>query len=52
MVSIILGLLEEGMTFNQIIEEYPELTQKDITAAIHYAKALVENEEVELIKTK
>lgn len=48
MISIILGLLEEGFTFGQIIDEYPELKKSDITAAIHYAKSIIENEEIEL----
>jgi uncharacterized protein (DUF433 family) len=48
MISIILGLLEEGFTFSQIIDEYPELKKSDIVAAIHYAKSIIENEEIEL----
>lgn len=49
MVSIILGLLEEGFTFDQIIDEYPELTEADISAAVHYAKSIVENEQIALV---
>ena len=49
MISIILGLLEEGFTFEQIIDEYPELKTADIAAVIHYAKAIIENEQIELV---
>jgi len=49
MVSIILGLLEEGMSFDQIIEEYPQITREDIIECIEYAKNLVENEIIEVI---
>lgn len=33
----ILGWLASGMTNKQIIEDYPELTEIDIRAALHYA---------------
>jgi uncharacterized protein (DUF433 family) len=33
----ILGWLAAGMTNEQIIEEFPELTQEDIRAALAYA---------------
>lgn len=46
MVSVVLGLLEEGLTFEQIKEEYPELADEDIRAAIEYARLVIENEEI------
>ncbi|MFH1038424.1 MAG: DUF433 domain-containing protein [PVC group bacterium] len=49
MILIILGLLEEGFSFEQIIDEYPELEKADIAEAIHYAKAIIENEQIELV---
>jgi len=36
-VSMILGLVAHGVTFDEIIEDYPELTADDIRAAILYA---------------
>ena len=36
-VYVILNLLAEGYDFNEIIEEYPDLTEKDILAALEYA---------------
>lgn len=38
MVSLILALVEEGLSFEEIMEEYPELTVEDIQAAIRYAR--------------
>lgn len=51
MVSIVLGLLEEGLTFKEIIREYPMLSKKDVISSIHYAKTVIENEEIELTGT-
>ncbi len=50
MVTMVLGLLEEGLRVETILEEYPTLTPEDMTAAIHYAKAVLENESVELTR--
>jgi uncharacterized protein (DUF433 family) len=36
-VSDILMWLASGMTFNEIIEDYPELKRDDILAALSYA---------------
>lgn len=35
-VSLILDLLANGMSFEEIVEEYPHLTLDDIRAAIAY----------------
>lgn len=46
LVSVVLRLAEEGLSFAQIREEYPELADADIQAAIQYARLTVEDEEV------
>jgi uncharacterized protein (DUF433 family) len=48
MVAHILELLAAGKTFAEIRSEeyYPTLTDEDITAAVHFAMRLVENEDV------
>jgi len=46
LVSVVLRLVEEGLNFTQIREEYPERTDADIRAAIQYARLTVEGEEV------
>ncbi len=35
-VSLILDLLAEGMTTEEIIKEYPQITEEDIRACIAY----------------
>lgn len=36
----------QGWTFEEIIEDYPRITKKDIKAALMYASELVEGEDV------
>ena len=38
-VSDILGWLASGMSMEEIIEDYPELTREDILASLSYAAA-------------
>lgn len=46
-VSMILDLLEDGLTFEEIIQDYyPHITVEDIRACLEYAKALIEGEEI------
>jgi uncharacterized protein (DUF433 family) len=45
-VSMILNLIAHGFTFDQIIEDYPILTEDDIRAAILYAGARLDHEQV------
>ena len=44
-VYLILELLAARMSFEDIKEEYPNLTDDDIRAALIYAKRLLEGEE-------
>ena len=44
MISLILEWLEEGKTFEEIIEAYPNLSNEDISAAIRYARKTIEEE--------
>jgi uncharacterized protein (DUF433 family) len=48
MVAVILDCLAEGMTEDQIIEEYPSLEKGDIQAAIYYAASLAREEIISL----
>lgn len=36
-VSVLVGALADGMTFGQILENYPQLNEADIYAALAYA---------------
>ena len=40
-VSVIVGSVAEGDTFEQIIEGYPQLAREDIQAALHFAAEAV-----------
>ena len=40
-IYLILEMLEYGLSFKEILEEYPHITVEDIKACIAYAKALV-----------
>jgi len=46
MLSVILDNLAEGLTAEEIVEEYPPLTVADVQAAIAYAAALARDEEL------
>jgi len=43
-VYLIIELLANGLTPKQILQEYPELKQEDIKAALLYASKLLERE--------
>ena len=48
-VQDVLELINEGLSFEQIISDYyPDLVAEDIRACIQYAIALVANEEIHL----
>lgn len=42
-VEHILGLLAEGVSSNEILQDYPHLNQKDIFACIAFAKEALQN---------
>ncbi|MBO3840563.1 MAG: DUF433 domain-containing protein [Thermoproteota archaeon] len=45
-VEHILRLLSQGLTFEEILEDYPHLTREDIAAALLYAAKITGMEEV------
>ncbi len=45
-VYLIIEMIEHGLTFNEIIEEYPHLSVDDIKSCLRFAKKLIENEEI------
>jgi uncharacterized protein (DUF433 family) len=46
MVSNILNLLAHGATVEEVLLGYPKLTREDVHAALAYAEAVIEDEEV------
>ena len=50
-IYMILELLEEGLTFDEIIRDYyPQLKPEQIKACIEYANALVKEEDIYLVE--
>ncbi|RLI77006.1 antitoxin [Archaeoglobales archaeon] len=45
-VDAIIKRLADGMSIRDILEEYPNLTENDIKAALRYAARIVSGEEV------
>lgn len=43
-VSIIVGSIADGMTFDEILAEYPQLKEESIKAALAYAADVVRQE--------
>jgi uncharacterized protein (DUF433 family) len=48
-VALVVNLVANGMTVDEIIREYPDLDREDIRQALSYASALA-NEEVRLFE--
>jgi uncharacterized protein (DUF433 family) len=48
LVSVILGALAAGTSFDEILEEFPPITKADIQAAIRYAALLADEQYVPL----
>ena len=48
-VELILSLLAQGITHEQILSDYPDLEEDDIRACLEYARAVVANESLESV---
>lgn len=46
-VYVVLNLLGEGCSFEEIMKDYPDLTKEDILEAVRFAAQFTEFEEVE-----
>jgi uncharacterized protein (DUF433 family) len=46
MVSVVLDNLAEGLSADEIVQEYPPLELEDVRAAVAYAAALAREEEL------
>ncbi len=45
-VYLILEMLASGMSIEEILREYPELTEEDVREAIKYASQILSKEEI------
>ena len=49
-VSMVLGQLAAGRSTEQLLEDYPYLERDDVTAALEYAAAIVNEREVPIAR--
>jgi len=49
-VEMILGLLAQGVTIDEILKDYPDLEYEDILACMSYAHSILANESLEEIR--
>ena len=45
-VDLIVRFISQGKTFDEVLSDYPQLTRKDIQAALEYASQLMDAEQV------
>lgn len=45
-VYLIVKSIAQGVTYEEILQDYPQLTKKDIRNALEYAGNVIKNEEV------
>ena len=48
-IALILHMIRDGVSFDQIIQEYPRLSVENIKSAIDYAVYMVNNPEDEIV---
>jgi uncharacterized protein (DUF433 family) len=51
-VSVILEQIAEGISWDKLLTNYPELEKEDIKAAIHYAMSSLDHTEVRTIDAR
>jgi uncharacterized protein (DUF433 family) len=47
-VSLVLGLLADGLTIDELLEDYPQLEEADVRACMAYGAKLAEGRYVDL----
>ena len=48
--DLILSLLAQGVSQEEILDDYPELEPDDIRACIAYAQAVIANDSIEAVQ--
>ena len=48
-VATVVALVAEGMTFEEILEDYPDLQREDIPEALHFAAEAVAEREIPIV---
>ncbi len=49
-VELILSLLRQGETWDDLLRDYPDLEPEDIQASLEYARAVVANESIDAVE--
>jgi uncharacterized protein (DUF433 family) len=49
-VEMVLGLLAQGVTADELLADFPELEAADIQACLAYAHAVIANDSLEAVK--
>ncbi|MCC6473617.1 MAG: DUF433 domain-containing protein [Burkholderiales bacterium] len=49
-VELILSLLAQGVSIDEILSDYPSLTREDIHACLAYARAVIANDTLDAVK--
>ena len=49
-VDLILNLLAQGVTSEEILDDYPDLEPDDIRACLAYAHAVIANDSIEAVQ--
>lgn len=45
-VEFVVGLLAQGWTVDDLLDQYPALTREDVQACLHYASEILKSERV------
>lgn len=51
-VEMILSLLEQGESWDAILDDYPDLEADDIRACLSYARSLVADDSIEAVQVR
>lgn len=51
-VSTIVEMVADGLSFNEILEAYPDLESKDIEQALRYAASLAKDRQYEITASR
>ena len=49
-VELILSLLRQGETWDDLLQDYPDLESEDIQACLEYARTVVTNESIDAVE--
>ena len=51
-IQVIISLLSQGVTWEELQTDYPDLEQDDIRACLAYAHAVISNDSLDLVQVE